>query len=192
MQQAIQITSRDFQLTPATEAQIRERADDLELYFPRLTSCHVVVEAPVHHHRKGGPFKVRIDLRAPRAEISVDRQSADDLAIAIRDAFDTARRRIEDHLREMRRNVKAHELPSVGRVVRIYQTEGYGFLETEDKREIYFHRHSVLHEHFDDLTIGTAVRFAEEEGHKGPQASTLAIVGGKRRPAAATADVKQA
>ena len=130
MQRPVQITSRDFQLTPAMEAHIRERADDLQLYFPRLTGCHVVVEAPVHHHRKGGPFKVRIDLRVPRAEISVNRQSADDLAIAIRDAFDAARRRLEDHLRELRRDVKAHELPSVGRVARIFPEEGYGFLET--------------------------------------------------------------
>ena len=184
MQRPLQITSRDFQLTPAMEEQIRERADDLQLYFPRLTGCHVVVEAPVHHHRKGGPFSVRIDLRAPRAEVSVNRQSADDLAIAIRDAFDAARRRLEDHLRELRRNVKVHELPSIGRVARIFPKEGYGFLETPDNREIYFHRHSVLDEHFDDLAPGTAVRFAEEEGEQGPQASTVAIVGGKRPPAA--------
>jgi len=180
MQRPVQITSRDFQLTPAMEAQIRERADDLQLYFPRLTGCHVVVEAPVHHHRKGGPFNVRIDLRTPRAEISVNHQSADDLAIAIRDAFDAARRRLEDHVRELRRDVKAHELPSVGRVARIFPEEGYGFLETSDNREIYFHRHSVLDEHFDALAPGTAVRFAEEEGDKGPQESTVAIVGGKR------------
>lgn len=184
MQRPLQITSRDFQLTPAMEEQIQGRAADLELYFPRLTGCHVVVEAPVHHHRKGGPFHVRIDLRVPGAELSVNRQSADDLAIAIREAFDAGRRRIEDHLRELRRDVKAHELPSVGRVARIFRKEGYGFLETPDKREIYFHRHSVLHEHFDDLTPGTAVRFAEEEGDEGPQASTVAIVGGKRHPAA--------
>jgi cold shock CspA family protein/ribosome-associated translation inhibitor RaiA len=187
MQRPVQITSRDFQLTPAMEAQIRERADDLQLYFPRLTGCHVVVEAPVHHHRKGGPFNVRIDLRMPGAEASVNHQSADDLAIAIRDAFHAARRRIEDHLRELRREVKAHELPSVGRVARIFPKEGYGFLETPDNREIYFHRHSVLDEHFDDLTPGTAVRFAEEEGDEGPQASTVAIVGGKRRPVAGPA-----
>ena len=118
----------------------------------------------------------------PRAEVTVNRQAADDLAIAIRDAFDAARRRIEDHLRELRRDVKAHELPSVGHVVRIFPKEGYGFLETPDNREVYFHRHSVLGEHFDDLTPGTAVRFAEEEGDEGPQASTLAIIGGKRVP----------
>jgi cold shock CspA family protein len=182
MQRPVQITSRNFQLTPAMESQIRKHADDLQLYYPRLTGCHVVVEAPIHHHRKGGPFNVRIDLRVPGADVSVNRQPADDLAIAIRDAFDAARRRIEDHLRELRRDVKAHELASEGRVARVFAKEGYGFLETPDNREVYFHRHSVLGGHFDDLTPGTVVRFAEEEGDKGPQASSLAIIGEKRLP----------
>ena len=182
MERPLQITSRDFELTPPMDAQIRERAGDLQLYFPRITGCHVVVEAPVHHHRKGGPYNVRIDLRLPGAEVSVNRQSSEDLAIAIRDAFDAARRRIEDHLRELRRDVKAHELPAVARVARVFPAEGYGFLETQDNREIYFHRHSVLDGHFDDLAPGTAVRFAEEEGDKGPQASTVALAGGKRQP----------
>lgn len=187
MQRPIQITSRDFPLTEVMEGQIRQHAEELQRYFGRLTGCHVVVEAPVHHHRKGGPFNVRIDLRVPGADISVTKQAADDLAVAVRDAFDAARRRIEDHLRELRRAVKVHELPSVGRVERIFPKEGYGFIATPDNREIYFHRNSVLDEHFDDLTLGTAVRFAEEEGEEGPQASTVAIIGGKRHPAAGPA-----
>jgi cold shock CspA family protein len=48
--------------------------------------------------------------------------------------------------------------------------------ETADGREIYFHSHSVLPPGFSSPTVGTEVRFAEEEGVKGPQASTVAIV----------------
>jgi cold shock CspA family protein len=44
-------------------------------------------------------------------------------------------------------------------------------------REIYFHRDSVLHDAFDRLAIGTEVTFVEEEGKKGPQASTVKPVG---------------
>lgn len=184
MQRPAQITSRDFPLTEEMEADIRRRVDALELYFGRLTGCHVTIEAPVHHHRKGGPFRVRIDMRAPRAELSVTRQDAHDLAVTVREAFDAARRRLEDHLRELRRDVKVHELPAIARVTRIFPEDRYGFLETDDGREIYFHANSVLDGHFDDLRPGTAVRFAEEAGEEGPQASTLAIVGGRRRPEA--------
>jgi cold shock CspA family protein len=62
-------------------------------------------------------------------------------------------------------------------VNRLFPEEGYGFLETPDGREIYFHRHSVLYPGFDRLAIGTEVRFVEEPGEKGPQASTVAIAG---------------
>lgn len=176
MQRPIQITSRDFVLTDAMKALIEQRAQALEQYFGRLTGCHVVIEAPVHHHRRGGPFSVRIDLRTPGAELSVNKQGADNLAVAIREAFDSARRRLEDHLRELRRDVKSHLLPSIARVARIFPSEGYGFLETSDNREVYFHRNAVLDGHFDDLKPGTTVRFAEEEGEEGPQASSVAVL----------------
>ncbi len=181
MQRPLQITSRDFELTPAIEADIRERAEKLESYYDRITGCHVIIEAPVGHHRKGGPFDVRIDLKLPRGELTVTRQGAEDLTVAIRDAFDAARRRLEDHVRGLRGAVKAHEPPSSARVARIFAGEGYGFLETPDGREIYFHRNSVLDGRFDDLKAGTEVRFVEEAGEKGPQASTVAILGGKRK-----------
>lgn len=172
------------------EAQVRERAEALESYWDRITGCHVVIEAPtVRHHRKGGPFNVRIDLKVPGSELSVNRQDAADLAIAIRDAFDAARRQIEDRLREMRREVKAHEQPPLARVARIFEREGYGFLETADGREIYFHRNSVIGNHFDRLRPGIEVRFAEEMGENGPQASTVAVTGGKRAAAAIPAAV---
>jgi ribosome-associated translation inhibitor RaiA len=95
MERPVQITSRDFPLTEAMKATIQHRAEALEHFFEGLTGCHVVIEAPVHHHRRGGPFSVRIDLRTPGAELSVNKQDADDLEVAIREAFDSARRRLE-------------------------------------------------------------------------------------------------
>ena len=47
---------------------------------------------------------------------------------------------------------------------------------TLDGNEIYFHAHSVLHDGFRHLKIGDEVRFVEETGEKGPQASTVHIV----------------
>jgi cold shock CspA family protein len=51
--------------------------------------------------------------------------------------------------------------------------EGYGFIEASDGREIYFHRNSVLGDGFDDLEVGATVTFNEEQGERGPQASTV-------------------
>ena len=54
---------------------------------------------------------------------------------------------------------------------------GFGFLKTSDGREVYFHRNSVLNDAFPRLKVGTRVTFAEEEGDKGPQASTVRLEG---------------
>jgi cold shock CspA family protein len=170
------MTVRDLSLSEAATAEIRAKAADLETYYDSIISCRVVVEGPVRHHHTG-PFTVRIDLSVPGAELVVDRHADKDLYVAIRDAFDAARRRLEDYARRQRGTVKVHEEATRGRVTKLFPEAGYGFLETPEGREIYFHRHSVLHPGFDRLEIGMEVRFAEEEGEKGPQASSVAIVG---------------
>jgi cold shock CspA family protein len=43
--------------------------------------------------------------------------------------------------------------------------------------EIYFHRNSVLNGGFSHLAVGSRVIFAEEMGEKGPQASTIKLLG---------------
>jgi cold shock CspA family protein/ribosome-associated translation inhibitor RaiA len=180
MQLPLQITARDASLSEAAEGDIRVKAADLDTYYDRIMSCRVVVEGPGRHHRKG-PYTVRIDLTVPGAELVVDRQTDEDLYVAIRDAFDAARRRLEDHARRQRGDVKVHENAPSGRVCRLFPEQDYGFLETPDGREIYFHRNSVLHPGFERLEIGTEVRFTEEAGAQGPQASTVAIVGIRAR-----------
>lgn len=109
MQRPLQITSRDFALTGAIESLIRKRAAALENLFDHLTGCNVVLEAPaVHHHRRGGPFNIRIALDVPRTTLIVSRQHAEDLSLAVREAFDAAGRRLEDYVRELRGDVKNH------------------------------------------------------------------------------------
>src|SRR3990170_3518334 len=115
MQLPLQVTLRDISPSEAIEAYIRERATKLDGFYDRIMSCRVAVEAPVRHHRKGGPFKVRIDLTVPGAELVVNRQADDDLYVAIRDAFDAARRKLEDYARRQRGAMKAHEAPTHGR-----------------------------------------------------------------------------
>ena len=109
MQQPLQITSRDFVLTEAIETRIRKHAAALETYFDRLTGCHVVLDAPaVKHHRKGGPFEVRILMHVPGTELTINRQHGEDLSIAVRDAFAAAKRKLENYVRELRGQVKTH------------------------------------------------------------------------------------
>jgi cold shock CspA family protein/ribosome-associated translation inhibitor RaiA len=175
MQRPLKITSRDFPLSEAFEAEIREKAAALENFYERLSGCEVTVHAPaLKHHHKGGPFLVAIRLTVPGKELAVDHQEEEELSQAIREAFDAAKRQLEDYILEQRGAVKAHE-SMIGHVARIEREPGYGFIETPDGREIYFHCNSVLDRAFDRLEIGAEVRFAEEEGEQGPQASTVIL-----------------
>jgi cold shock CspA family protein/ribosome-associated translation inhibitor RaiA len=176
MQRPLKIISRDFALSAAFEAEIREKSAALEGYYERISGCDVTVRAPaIKHHRKGGPFVVGIRLTVPGKELVVEHQAEEELSQAIREAFDAARRQLEDYARELRGSVKTHEPIAHGRITRLEPQLDYGFLESGDGREVYFHRNSVLEGGFDRLKVGAEVRFVEEEGEQGPQASTVVV-----------------
>jgi len=178
MQLPPQITFRNMEPSEAIEKAVERRLVRLEKFFPRIMGCRVLVEVPHRHHRKGKLYHVRVDLTVPGEELVVGREPAEheahlDVYVAIRDAFDAARRELEDYARRWDGRVKRREVPERARVKSLFPHEGYGFLETEEGREIYFHRNAVLGD-FDRLEPGSKVRFAEEAGEKGPQATTVA------------------
>jgi ribosomal subunit interface protein len=177
MQLPLEITARDVSLSGAIEADIQERADKLNVFYDRIMRCRVILEGVTHHHRKGGPYNVRIYMTVPGGELVINRQTDQDLYVAIRKAFDAAGRRLEDYARRQRGDTKTHTPVPYARVSKLFPEVGYGFLETPDGLEVYFHRNSVLDPGFDRLHIGMQVRFTQEMGEKGPQASTVTIVG---------------
>jgi cold shock CspA family protein len=203
----VQITFRNKASTPEIEEQIKSRAQKLEKFCSPITSCRVLVEAPARHRQKGYSFYIRIDLTVPEGEIVVKheptlypkekdigderrrkqmetRPERKHLDVAIREAFHAARRRLEDHARRLRADVKTHEPTPQARVTKLFPVEGYGYIETPDGREIYFHANSVLNNRFKSLKLGSKVSFTEEAGEKGPQASTVHLITRARATAA--------
>ncbi len=182
MQLPLQISFRHMEHSDTIEAMVRDKATGLDKFAHDIMSCRVVVEPATKRRQNGNLYEVRIDIKLPGEEIAVTREPSardeyKDIQVALRDAFDAARRKLEDFVRRRRGDVKIHEAPPHARIIRLFPEEGYGFLQTPDAREIYFHRNSVLHDEFDRLEIGTEVLFAEEPGINGAQASTVKIVG---------------
>jgi cold shock CspA family protein len=103
--------------------------------------------------------------------------------VALRDAFDSVGRRLEEVAREMRGEVKSHELPRQGRVARLVPDEGFGFIESSDGTEVYFSRDNVAHPSFDQLEPGMPVEFIEEQAGEGPQAKRVSARKPKSEPA---------
>ena len=183
MQLPLQITFRDMEPSEAVEANIRERSERLERFYDHIMSCRVMVEAPHGHKHQGRLYRVRIDVGVLDGELVVShehhhRDSAhEDVYVAIRDAFDAMKRQLEDYARKQRGDVKQHVVPEGGHVISLHPEEDYGKIETPEGRVLYFHRNSVLKDAFDKLEIGSEVRFSEEAGEQGPQASSVTLVG---------------
>jgi cold shock CspA family protein/ribosome-associated translation inhibitor RaiA len=172
----LEIVFRGLQPSEAVKEKARERAEELDQFSPMLVRCQVWIESDRGHHRKGKRYTVRVRATAPGEELDVDRQPPrEDVYVAIREAFDAMRRRLEDHERKFRGDVKAHRELAPATVTRLIPEEGYGFLRTPDGREIYFERGSVRNSAFDELRAGSTVTFAEEPGEKGPQATVVRV-----------------
>lgn len=191
MKLPLQITFRDINSSTALSEHIGRRAERLDQFCDRIMSCRIAIEAT---NRGARQFHVRIDLKAPGVELVSSHTPSGvlrtDPYVVIDAAFDDMERQLEDY--KHRYDVKRHNGSPHARVAKIFRDREFGFLEAPDGREIYFHAHSVLRNRWDHLEVGTEVRFAEEDGDKGPQASTVDVVGRARRaPTIATDDIER-
>lgn len=108
MKLPLKITLRDIPQSEALETAIREKADKLDQFYQSIMACRVTIEIPGKHKNQGKEFTVRIDLTVPGKEIVIDRDHHEDVYVALRDAFDNARRQLEDYARRQRGEVKTH------------------------------------------------------------------------------------
>ncbi|HEX4950303.1 MAG TPA: HPF/RaiA family ribosome-associated protein [Blastocatellia bacterium] len=200
MQLPLQISFRNMNSSAAVEARIQEEAAKLEMFYDRIMSCRITVELSRYHSQRSKVFHIRLDLTVPGGEIIVrhepglpntakhstverpgktrtNNEAHKDILLAIHDAFKTARRQLQDFARKQHGEVKQHLAPPEGKVLRLDPAGTFGFLQTPDGEEIYFHRNSVLHNAFAQLAPGSIVTFVAESGEKGPQARAVKLTG---------------
>ncbi len=179
MRRPVRIAFRHLRPSEPVKQMVREKAARLERFHPGIVGCDVTLEMPDRHHRQGKHYRVRIEVTCPGEKLVVGRDPRKsarhlDLYAALNGAFREAARRLKDYARRQSGRVKSHEEAPRAVVSRLFRDEGYGFLATPEGREIYFHQRSVLDGGFGRLRVGTPVRYAEEMGEEGPQASTVA------------------
>jgi ribosome-associated translation inhibitor RaiA len=128
MNDILQITYRNMEASEALSAHIREEAQKLNTFFPRITSCRALVEAPHRHHKWGVLYHVTLELGVPSGPIVVRHAPSlhngaqngaeegkhseaalrhKDVYVAVGDAFKAARRQLQDHVRKLRHDVKS-------------------------------------------------------------------------------------
>ncbi len=175
MQLPVQITFRHIARSDALEAAIREKSEKLSEFHPRIISCRVVVEEVAAHKRQGKLYGLRIDIKVPGHELAITRDRHEDVFVALRDAFDAAKRKLEDTVRVQRDQVKVHDRPQHGRIVRLDPEAGIGFIEAADGAELYFSRQNVISPHFELLAPGVEVQFLIDYDGETPQAKRVSV-----------------
>jgi ribosomal subunit interface protein len=174
----VKVTFRNLPHSEALADHIEKRAAKLATFYDRITNCEVIVEVPHKHLEASKRYQIRIALAVPGEELMINHtppptSKYDNVYVAIREAFDEMRRRLQDYARLKRGDVKTHQPPPQGQVSRLFPQEGYGFIKLADGREIYFHQNSVVDGSFDRLELGATVGFVEEPGEEGPQAAAV-------------------
>ncbi len=166
--------------SPSVETQARDLAGRLEQFSDRISAIRVTVD-PVHQRpRQGIIYRIRIEISAPGNRVVVNREPAldhahEDIHAAIHDAFDVARRQLQDNGRHQARRGRLQAPPARGRIVRVFADRGYAFIADETGGEIYVHQNCVLGSGFARLKVGDPVRYLldAEDGEQGPQARAV-------------------
>jgi len=185
-----EISFRGVERNPQLETFLERRIGKLEDICDYINGCRIAVEKPHEHQRQGNPFRVRIDLTVPPGKElaatagQLDNDHHDELRTVIVDAFDAMERQLRELVERQRGDVKASD-DLRGLVTKLFPDDEYGFLkDVQTGREVFFHRAAVVNDAYDDLQVGTEVRFVEVQGDEGPQASTVQVLGtpGSREP----------
>jgi len=199
METTPEIMFKGLEKTVYIDKLIRRGIAKLERVCDYIISARITVEEMQTRHRTDNPYRILIEISIrDRPDIVVERlsnkvkktldepdqigsrpvrkQSAREEALPafIISTFDSARRELEKIIEKQRGAVKIHPQQKARAVVeKIFRDQEYGFLRDLDGQSVYFNRNSVLHDHWEHLKVGTAVRYTQELGDKGLQASIV-------------------
>jgi ribosomal subunit interface protein len=171
----VEIRFLDLAPSEALEGAARAKAAKLEQFHRDLMSCRVTIERQHKHHHQGQSYAVRVDVTWPGHELSVDRVHNEDVYVALRDAFDDMKRRLEDATHRDRGQEKAHAVPIHGEVVRLSAGERLGFIRTPEGDEYWFDAQNVADVPFEHVTVGAKVQFLPEVAASGRQAKRVSL-----------------
>jgi cold shock CspA family protein/ribosome-associated translation inhibitor RaiA len=167
--------------SPAVEDLVLRRIKALERRDDRITGCEVTMEAPQKKKLHGRVFKVRLNLHLPGPDLSISREIAqgsaqDDLILAVNRAFTAAEKALKTRKKKMDGiEVKHHPPVLHGEITELEPELGFGWVQADDGRKVYFQRDSLTSDNWERLDKGTRLRFREMQGDKGAYAASVTI-----------------
>ena len=114
MQKPLDIRFEGIAPSDFIEKRVREEVSKLEQFFDKIISVRVVIDKPHKGHHKGNLYDVKVFIALPGNNfVTIDKSPGDinaheDVYVAIRDAFNAARRQMQDTVRKMQGKTKTH------------------------------------------------------------------------------------
>ena len=165
---------------PAVEDLVQAKWTHLATRHRDIVGGKVTLEAPHQRSSRNPRFTVKIRVEVPGQDVWIthtdDSDRSRDLAVAVREAFAAAERRLDSRTERRRGRVEHHEEHEQGDVVALFAPEGYGLIRTADGRDVYFHRNAVLDDAFSELRQGSRVSFVSYDAVEGEHASTVRVL----------------
>ena len=168
----IYIEGQRTDIQPALRDWITGRLEELNGPHNDILHARVVLDKATHHIQ--GADEVRVILALAGKTLSASK-TCETLDEAVNAVLDTVARELQDYRTQRRGVIKEPGPRPRGRIVRLFMDRGYGFIETDARREVYFHAHAVHGIPFEKLAVGMAVDLDIEAGNEGPQASRVTL-----------------
>jgi ribosomal subunit interface protein len=168
----VEIEGRHTEVQPALQDWITTRLDELNVPHDDILHARVVVDKATHHMQGADEAHIILALAGKTLNASKTAETIDDALHAVLEAVARA---LQDYRTQRRRIVKEPGPRPKGRIVRLFRDRGYGFIETDARRDVYFHAHAVHGLAFEQLAVGMVVELDIEAGNAGPQASRVIL-----------------
>jgi cold shock CspA family protein/ribosome-associated translation inhibitor RaiA len=170
----VHIEGPHLEILPEWREKIAEELARLQKHYANPI-LHTRVEIIGTAHHRHGAFEIHLVAAVPGDTLTVSRQGEYVLPLIV-EALDVLDRRLQEHSQIRQQKVKTHaEVAQHGKILRLFPEKDFGFIATPDGLEVYFHAHAVKKGRFHSLTPGQPVKFALEEGEKGPQATWVRV-----------------
>ena len=175
----LEIESRNVGMTPRWKTEIETRMADLQKRHEDLIHGRVTLTKNPHHKKLNNVAEALIVVTLPGRHTMTARKEDKTFEEAIRTAFDAIAIEVRKfHEKRGRTEVRTSPIPPLrGVICKLFPIEGYGFILKEGGGEVYFHKHALQVLRFEEWRDGTDVALNVEDGEKGPQASTVKLIG---------------
>lgn len=166
---------RNTEMLEEWEEKINEEITRIKSHYLDIVH-HLRISIIAATHHRLGAFTIKAVSSVPDDTIVVTKDGELVIPLIV-EVFDDLNRRLREYNRRRQHLMRRKAPGAMGTVYRIIPEGDYGFIQSADGREVYFHKNALKNVSYEDIREGDLVEFCMEDGEKGPQATWVRLKG---------------